>query len=325
MASPNLTELVTTTLRNRGRTLYDNMLDNNALFSWMKQRGNAMMVSGGRDLVEELEYEENSTFMFYSGYEILNIEPSDTFTAAVFDWKQSSVSVTISGLEGTIQNAGKERQIALLASRIRNAEKTMMNQMAISAYSNGTGFNGKEIGGLQLLVADTPTSGIVGGINRANWSFWQNQIFRTSTDGGGNATKSNIRGYMSRLYNNLTRGKDRPGLIVADGILYTIYEESLHEIQRINSAEEGKSGFTTLRFKGNTPVILDGGVGGACPSRHMYFLNPDYIRLKTASDRNMVPVPAQSSINQDASVTMILWAGNMTLSNAFLQGVLYDD
>jgi hypothetical protein len=33
-------------------------------------------------------------------------------------------------------------------------------------------------------------------------------------------------------------------------------------------------------------------------------------------DEDRVPV------NQDAIVKMMLWAGNMTLSNAFLQGVL---
>jgi hypothetical protein len=36
----------------------------------------------------------------------------------------------------------------------------------------------------------------------------------------------------------------------------------------------------------------------------------------------MTPLENVQSINQDASVKLIVWAGNMTLSNAQLQGVL---
>jgi hypothetical protein len=37
----------------------------------------------------------------------------------------------------------------------------------------------------------------------------------------------------------------------------------------------------------------------------------------------MVPLdPDRFSVNQDAMIRLIGWAGNMTLSNAFLQGVL---
>ncbi len=46
------------------------------------------------------------------------------------DWKQAAVAVTISGLE-QLQNAGDERIIDLLESRIGNAERTMSNQIAV--------------------------------------------------------------------------------------------------------------------------------------------------------------------------------------------------
>jgi hypothetical protein len=43
----------------------------------------------------------------------------------------------------------------------------MQNNLSADMYSDGTATSGKQIGGLQLLVADTPTTGTVGGINRA--------------------------------------------------------------------------------------------------------------------------------------------------------------
>jgi len=109
--------------------------------------------------------------MYYSGSETLNIGASDVITAAEFDWKQAAVAVQASGLEIDVQNTGKEMVIDLLEARIKNAERTMKNNITSGLYSDGTGTGGKQIGGLQLLVADDPTTGTVGGINRATYSF----------------------------------------------------------------------------------------------------------------------------------------------------------
>ncbi len=67
MASPNLSELVTTTQRNRSRTVADNVTNNNALLRKMSTNGRVRTFSGGRDIVQELSYAENSTFKYYSG------------------------------------------------------------------------------------------------------------------------------------------------------------------------------------------------------------------------------------------------------------------
>jgi hypothetical protein len=119
MPSPNLTELVTTTLRDRQGELADNVSKSNVLLSRLSARGNIDLVSGGRTIVRELEYAENSTFQYYSGYETLNISPSDVFSAAEYSWKQAAVNVSWSGLENRIQNAGDAASIKLVASQER--------------------------------------------------------------------------------------------------------------------------------------------------------------------------------------------------------------
>ena len=333
MASPNLSEIITTTLRNRTGKLADNVTKNVALFNRMKKRGTIKPVSGGRTIIQELEYAENATYQRYSGYEVLDISPSDVFTAAEFDWKQGSVAVTISGLEGSVQNTGAEAIISLLSARIRNAEKTMVNNIWGDMYSSGTASSGKQIGGLQLLVADDPTTGTVGGINRATWTFWRNQKFQTTSDGGSALSTSNVQRYMNSIYSKLVRGTDKPDLILADSAYYNLYLNSLQAIQRITTTDEGLAGFETLKYMG-ADCVLDGftagSAGGAasssatgCPANHMYFLNTNYIHWRPHTDRNMVPLETVQSINQDATVKLIVFAGNMTLSNAFLQGVMF--
>ena len=263
MASPNLSELVTTTLRNRTGQLADNVSENNALLSRLRKRGNIKTADGGRTIVQELEYAENGTFGYYSGYETIDISPSDVLSAAEFDWKQASCAVVISGLE-EIQNSGASAIINLLGSRIKNAERTMMNKISEGVYSDGTGEGGKQIGGLQLLVADDPTTGTVGGIDRATYDFWRNE----ATVSGTAATSSNIKDRMNAMATSLVRGTDGTDMIVADNAYYNLYLSSLQDIQRIQSEDMAGAGFTSLKYFGAgkaADVVLDGGKGGACP------------------------------------------------------------
>ena len=320
MASPNLSEIITTTLRNRTGKLADNVTKNNALLARLKKKGKVKPADGGRTIVQELEYAENGTFMYYSGYDVLNTNVQDVFTAAEFDWKQAAVAVTISGLE-QLQNAGKEKLIDLLESRIENAEKTMKNNIAIGLYADGTGSSGKEIGGLQLLVADTVTSGTVGGINQATYTFWRNAV-RDASDTAGAVTSANVQAHMNTVYLSIARGGDHPDLIVADNNYYQAYLESLQTIQRVTNTELASAGFDNLKYMG-ADVIYDGGKGGGCPANHMYFLNTDYLHWRPHKDRNMVPIGGdRMNTNQDAIVNLIAFAGNMTASNRSLQAVL---
>jgi hypothetical protein len=192
MASPNLSEIITTTLRNRTGKLADSVSKNNALLARMLEKGKVDPADGGRTIVQEIEYQENGTYKRYAGYDLLNVAPSDVMTAAEYDWKQAATAISISGLE-QMQNSGEEVIIKLLAARIKNAFKTLRNNIALDCYSDGTTDGGKQIGGLATLVSSTPTSGTIGGINRATWTFWRNQKWGAVADGGGAMSAANIQ------------------------------------------------------------------------------------------------------------------------------------
>lgn len=323
MADPNLSEIITTTLRNRSGKLADNVTKNNALLMRLKKRGKVKPVSGGRTIVQELEYAENGTFKRYSGYESLNISPSTVFTAAEYNYAQAAVAVSISGLE-ELQNSGENAIIDLMESRIANAERTLVNNIALDCYSDGTSDGGKQIGGLALIIDITPATGTVGGISADTWSFWRNVAFDSTTDGTAAATSALIQSYMNRVYIQLVRGTDKPDLIVAGNEYYRLYLESLQTIQRVTSDEMAQAGFESLKYMG-ADVVLDGGYGGGCDSQRMYFINTNYLYFRPHTNRNFVPIGGERmSTNQDALVKLIGFAGNMTCSNRFLQGVLDD-
>lgn len=321
MSSPNIDEITTTTLRKRSKRLGDNVSKNTALLFRLNQKGKMKTVSGGRTILEELAYAENGTYKRYSGYEYLDITPSDVFSAAEFTLKQAACAVMISGLE-ELQNKGDSQVIDLLESRIENAEITMKNNISADIYSDGTADGGRQIGGLQLLVSDAGT-GTVGGINSSTWQFWKSQVYSFAAQAGApTPSATTIQAAMNSLYLKLCRNRDKPDLIVADNTYYQYYWSSLQQIQRITNADLGQAGFDSLKFMG-ADVVPDGGLGGSAPSAHMYFLNTDYLYWRPHADRNFVPLnPDRYSTNQDAMVKLMAWAGNMTIKNRSLQGCI---
>jgi hypothetical protein len=326
-ANSSVSDIIATTIQSRSGELADNVTNNNPLLLKLKSKGNVRPFSGGNVILEEIMYNDSSTnnTNSYSGFETLNISPNSPISAAQFSIAQYASAVTISGLE-MLQNAGKEQIIDLLEGRIKVAEAQLANRINLDLYGNGTGNGGKNLTGLAAAVADAPSSGTYGGINRATWTFWQNQAFSGVTNGGAAVSAANIQSYMTQLAIKLVRGTDKADLIVADNNYYNLYVNSLQAIQRVTDPEMAGSGFASLKFYGggtSADVVLGGGIGAQQPANHMYFLNTDYIFFRPHKDRNFVPIGGErQSVNQDAIVKLIGWAGNLTSSGAQFNGVL---
>jgi hypothetical protein len=319
-ANSAITDIIATTIQSRSGELADNLTQNNAILQRLQQKGNVRPFSGGNVILEEIMYDDSTTnnANSYSGYEVLNISPDSPISAAQFKIAQYADSVTMSGLE-MLQNSSKEAIIDLLDGRMQVSEARLLNRISTDLYGNGTGNGGKNLDGLGAAVAVSPSTGTYGGINRATWTFWRNQI----TTG---ATSANILASMTTAAIKQIRGTDKADLIVAGNTMYQYYVGALQSIQRIAAEESGAAGFASLKFYGggtSADVVLGGGYGAQETDTYMYMLNTNYIFLRPHKERNFVPIGGErQSINQDAIVKLYGWAGNLTASNSFLQGLL---
>jgi len=323
-ANAAITDVIATTIQSRTGVVADNVTLNNALLAKIKARGNVKTFSGGNTILQELSFAANGNAGWYSGYETLPIAAQDVISAAEYTIKQAACPVTISGLE-QLQNSGKEQIIDLLDARIDVGESSMENLIAAGIYSDGTAAGGKQIDGLLKQVPTDPTTGTVGGIDRATWLFWRSKTFKATTDGGAATTAANIQTYFNRMWAQLVRGRDRPDLIIVDNVYWGFYMASLQLIQRFTSSSEATLGFSTVKFM-DADVVLDGGVGGFMPASTAYFLNTKYIFYRPHAQRNMVPLsPGQRySVNQDAATQILAWAGNLTASGLQFQGKMFE-
>lgn len=319
MASPNstFTEIVTTTLREHPDVISDNVSNHNALYRRLKLKGQIEKLDGGYEIVEPLDYAENATFQRYSGYDQLNISASDVLSAAKYDWVQSAINVTASGLE-LRQNAGKNQIVSLAKARMKNAMRTAANNMSVDLYSSGALSN--QMGGLAHII-QTDGTGTVGGINSSTYTFWQNQYRELS--GTGTWSKSTIKGDMNAVWMTCVRGTDKPDVIVSTHDFYSAYWESLQDLQRYASDSKATAGFQSLKFV-SADVMFDSNDNFATTGERMYFLNTEYLKLKVHKEANWTPLDEKSSVNQDAVVIPIIWQGQLTCSNRSLQGIMID-
>jgi hypothetical protein len=323
-ANSAISDIIATTIQSRSGVIADNVTKNNALLAKLSQRGNMKTFSGGNTILQELSFQANGNAGWYSGYDLLPIAAQDVLSAAEYTIKQAACPVTISGLD-QLQNSGKERIIDLMDGRIDVAESSMANLIAQGVYSDGSAAAGKQIDGLLKQVVAAPGTGVVGGIDRNTWPFWRNQIFDVSVEGTAVTTASNIQEYFNKLWAKCVRGMDRPDLIIVDNVYWGFYMASLQAIQRFTSSDTAKLGFVSVKFM-DADVVLDGGIGGFMPASTAYFLNTKYLMYRPHRDRNMVPLaPGQRySVNQDAAVQILAFAGNLTSSGLQFQGTMFE-
>jgi hypothetical protein len=319
-ANSAITDIIATTIQSRSGELADNLTQNNAILQRLNSKGNVRPFSGGNVILEEIFYDDTTTnnASSYSGYEVLNITPDSPISAAQFKIAQYAASVTMSGLE-MLQNSSKEAIIDLIDGRMQVSEARLLNRISGDLYGDGTGNGGKNVDGLAAAVAVSPTTGTYGGINRANFTFWRNQI----TTG---ATSATMLAKMTEAAIKQIRGTDKADLYIAGNNLYQYFVNALQAIQRITTEESGAAGFASLKFYGggtSADVVLGGGIGAQENTNYMYLLNTNYIFFRPHKERNFVPIGGErQAINQDAIVKLYGFAGNMTTSNAQLQGLL---
>ncbi len=325
MASPGTSiitawsELASTTYRNHSKEVADNVSKHNALFRRLTEKGRTRVEDGGLTIVQPLDYQANSTYQRYSGFDVLNINAVDVLSAAEYPWRQVAVNVAASGLE-IRTNAGADRIVNFTKAKVKNAMRSMANGLSVDVYSDGTAAN--QINGLQAIIADTGL-GTVGGINAASWAFWANivQSAAAPLQGGSGITVSatTIESLMLPLWIKLTRGTDMPDMIVMSDDYFSFYEQSQTSLKRYAPADNGQGGMISMKYK-TADVFFDS--SGGIPGQHAYFINTDYLDMVAHRDANMTMMDELRSVNQDAVVIPVLFQGNLVCSARFLQGVM---
>lgn len=318
MADPNIGQLLASTWN---RVITDKPEDNIFGDVWLFNRlttknGGLLKLDGGAEIEVTLEYAVNTTFKSYSDMEALDVYKVDTFDAAQYDWKEHAGTVVTSLIE-VFKNSGKAKKFDILEAKIQNAIKSAKTDINEMLFADGTGNSSKDFHGLQQLVPDVATSGTVGSIDRATFTWWRTN---QATDGG--ASFSTLRASFREMYNDCSDGafSSHPTFAVMDQAVFEGYEGLLTANERFTSKESGEGAFKNeiLKFKG-AKLAYD--VEMAASAR-AYFLNEDAIKLVFAKGIMLKLGEAIEPANQTVDVRKVVTIGNMIVKQSRRLGVI---
>jgi hypothetical protein len=280
--------------------------------------GETFRKGAGDPITGSIEYATNTTVKSMAELESLDITRIDVFDRYEYAWKFVGGDIVMSEFEKLV-TAGGAGKFDLEAGKIDNLKKTMQQTINQDLYSDGTGNAGKQAGGLQYLVSTTPTTGTVGAINRASFSFFRNQ----QTSGAKTSTAfDNLKGTMRSVYNLCSSGVGMvtPEFAVTDRPTFEGYESLSVSIERLNrSAATDKllSGYKGdhIMFK-DIPLAFD----YAAPASNVYILNRRNLFIRYMLW--MKAFPPQTPVNQFMDVVKIFTIYNLCSDNPRRLGVV---
>jgi hypothetical protein len=277
--------------------------------------------TGGRSAIGAIEYAVNTSVKAIADDETLDVTRVPVFDEAEYVWRQYSGDFVISTYEEAI-NRGASQKIDLLAGKAENLRNSMRTQINTDCFGDGTGFGGKSLGGLLLLVPDNPALGTRGAISAVTYTFWRSQqVLGTQ----GAAPYDKLRASMRAINIKCSTGQGvvAPTHFLSGPNTVAGYEALLVANERVVSKDndQANAGFddNAFMFK-KAKVVWD----FACSDARMYALRFGQagVRMAYQAGHWFKAYPAVNPANQLLDVVKIETICQMVAFNPRHLGVI---
>jgi hypothetical protein len=218
----------------------------------------SMAVSGGTKIIQPLEYGEGNT-QYYSFFDTIDVTPPEIITAAEFVMKNLATPVSISQDEELQVDGADLKVIDLLDSKMENARKTKLKQLANDFYTGGA----NSLQGLDTAIGTATYGGIAG----ASYTWWQSGV-DTTAHTASNMKDSTSTSYLPTIlatgFASCTQlGNPAPTHVLMSQEVWDIAEGIAASDQRFTKPTSGSRGeamanlgFSVLMWR-NIPLIVD--------------------------------------------------------------------
>jgi hypothetical protein len=321
MASPIGTNFVNSVSRRYIMpTVVDNVYNSNAL-TYRILRRKKKMIDGGLQIEIPIAWSHFAAGGYYSGFDLLDVTPSDTVKNAAFDWKQIFVPVSVDG--ATLVRANSpEAVVNFLGQYFAQAQSEAEDLLGIGMFANSQ-LNPKLLDGAVMAIDNGAVATTYGGLSRSANTFWSAQV--------GTAVAPLTFPQMQVIFGNATEGGQRPTIIVTTQAVYNIVwalstgvnstsgvpGQAFPAMAGGEDVQLAQAGFSNILFNG-VPLLVD----SHCPPGNMFMINEEYLYLYVQPQRDFFIRDFDAPVDQDAYTSLILWMGNVCFSNVLRQGLL---
>jgi len=305
---------------------------------------------GGKQFItEQVRFQYDSNFQWYFGDDAVSYNRKDTVRQTQFPWAGAhdgfslnedlllANGITVTDNAGPSTNSGAEmlQLTNLFEENIETLRLGFEEMLDYDLHLDGTQ-DAKAIAGLDLLIALDPTTGTVGGIDRATNEWWRNNAVAGSSD---------IVEDMEKMWRDCTLNGGRPDFILAGSAFvdafraaakdeisrYTILKTSGENAQ-MDPSIEAMATSTGLHFQ-NVPIVWDptfdvldadsAGSSAATPySNRCYMLNTKHMTLRPAAGHDMVARKPERQHDNYIWYWGLTFKGALTMNRSNCHGVI---
>jgi hypothetical protein len=168
-----LATVINATLQKSRRKLILASMRSNALMAWAFSTDRVEYEDGGYQITNPLTVGRNPNVASYEYYDQLPVAQTNEFTTLAYYWSRVAGTVIISDQEED-ENRGESAIFKLMKAKMDVLEESIKEKFSEYLYAAG---GGTDPLGLASLIPDDPTTGTLGGINRASETQWRTSSY----------------------------------------------------------------------------------------------------------------------------------------------------
>ena len=304
-------------------------------------KGKRAFPGGKESVVENLRYQYGSNLQWYYGDQLLTYNRRNTLKHAKFPWRsahdgfslheddlfQNGIEIDEGGKTNNHSEAELLRLVNLMDEQTEVMREGFEEKFELELLRDGTQ-DANALEGLDALLATDPSSGTVGGIDRATYGWWRNNAV-TGIAG------TNLIDTMEKIWRQCCRvGGGRPDFIAVGSKFLDEYRiQSKGEVQvQKNQGGNGTDldpSVSGLYFKG-VPLVwipafeeLDNLDAPAIEwEKRCYFINSKRMRLRPAQGYDMKTRTPPRVYDRYAYYWGLQWKGALCMSQSNAHAVM---
>lgn len=300
---------------------------------------------GGKEMIRiNVKGDYTSGFQGYSYDDTVEyVNPANTRQSA-WPWYELHAGISFTHTEmkhggitvtenGASQSTGRKSESAvvvitdILKEKLDDLTEGSARSHNLMAWRDGTQ-SAKVFPGVQAIIRDVPTTGVVGGIDASANTWWRNRA-RTAGSGGVITHSTSLQTLTKTLRSEvrqLRRYGGRPDLILAGSGFIEKLENEIHE--KGTYTQEGflKSGATEIgmadiSMRGVGRVQYDPTLDDEGRSNYAYFIDTRHLMLKVMDGEDMkMHAPARPE-NKYVMYRAVTWTGGLVANQLNCHGV----
>ena len=299
--------------------------------------------SGGKDNISvPVKLAHSITIQGYTHDDETGYQNPTNIRRAAYPWKEIHAGITISftelkkdGIEvvdtldgsETSENPGREMHVL---SGILEDKLEEMGEGWARSFNEMLWLDGSQdslvVPGIQALITDDPTTGVVGGIDRAANSLWQNRSLVGSNKITHSTSSQTLTKTLRAEARQLRRYGGRPSLILCGSGFIEKLENEVHEkgtYTQQGFVNKGKTdiGMAVISMMGVGDFMYDPTLDDLDRENFAYFIDPKHLKLwvMKGEDRK-VHNPARP-YNRYVLYRGMTWSGGFVMDQGNCHGV----